>query len=268
MPVTNPSAHIPAEIEALAIAADRPVLVDEVAHVLGLSHKAADEYVGRLARRDKLVRRGPGVFTRPRQGRPHFELTSLLRRAHLVVRREMPFSAVVGWSTEWLSAYAHNVPLRHWTMLEASAALLPTLADLLARDHLRAVVDPSPETVPDLLRLFQRPLLLLPNGESYGASKREGLRVPSPERLTVDFYLTVTRRRLPYPHGDMAKIIAALVAERDLNVASILAYARRRRVGKEFGLFLRSLDGFPPDVAEAVSVVVARHISSKPEVDA
>ncbi len=256
--------HVPPDVLALASAPDRPVLVHEVAAALGLRPKAADEYLGRLARANALARRGPGIFTRPREGRPRLELTPLLRRAHTIIRSELPFTPVVGWSTEWLAPYAHNVPLRHWTILEAASPILPTLADVLARDRLRAVVDPPPADVPDLLRLFDRPLVLFPNGETYGADSREGVRLPSPERLVVDFYLAVTRRGIPYPKGDVAKVITALVARRDLNVGSMLAYASRRRAAEDLALYLRALDGFPPDVARAVRLVTERRASRGP----
>ncbi|MBI4494627.1 MAG: hypothetical protein HY690_17760 [Chloroflexi bacterium] len=170
---------------------------------------------------------------------------------------------VVAWTTEWVAPYAPNVPNRHWTILEAAPFALSAVADVLARDRLRAVVAPAPKAVPDLLRLFDRPLVLWPHTETYATERRRCLLVPEPERLVVDLYFAVTRRGVPYPENDLAVVLARLVAERDLNIGIILAYARRRRIGSEIASYLRSLDRLPPDVAAAVKVVAGRRTSEK-----
>lgn len=242
----------------LAGAGEAPILARDVAAATHISLAAAQEYLGRLARQGKLARRGPGVFTLPRAGPPTFEPTAVLKRASSVLRRELPLTPVVGWSTEWLAPYAHNVPTRHWTVLETAAYALQSVADLLSRARLQAVVDPDPEAVPDLLRLFDRPCILWPHGDLYGAPPRPGLRLPRPERLLVDLYFAVTRRGLPYPENDLALVVSRFVVERDLNVATILAYASRRKIGREMTDYLQQLPRVPPDVAHAIVLVAGR----------
>lgn len=125
-----------------------------------------------------------------------------------------------------------------------------------------AVVDPDPEQVPDLLRLFERPLVLWPHGDMYGAPagrSPSGLRLPQPERLLVDVYFAATRLGLPYPSNDLATVSARFLAEADLNVASALAYAQRRGIADEYAAYLRVLPRLPGDVAEAVAVIAERH---------
>jgi hypothetical protein len=229
---------------------------------MGLSPVAAEEYLGRLARQGKLARRGPGIFTGARRGRPKLEATPLLKRIAPALRAELPMTAAVGWTTEWLAAYAHNVPARHWTAVEAASFVLPSIADVLARIHVPAVVAPDPEQVADLLRLFERPLVLWPHGDMYGAPAGKtpwGLRLPQPERLLVDVYFAATRLGLPYPANDLIAVSARLLAEGDLNVASALAYAQRRGIADEYAAYLRTLPQLPPDVAEAVALVTNRH---------
>ena len=250
--------HVPADIVSLVAHSDRPILTEEVAGRLGLGIKAGDEYLGRLARQRRLARRGKGVFTAPRQGRPRLVPTRLLRRASAALSRDLPMTPVVGWTTEWLASYAHNVPTHHWTVLEAASFALTAVADVLARDRLRAVINPPSTEMLDLLRLFERPLILWPHGDMYAAPQRPGLRVPQPERLAVDLYFAVTRRGLPYPRNDLDLVLGRFIAERDLNIASILAYSKRRNISFEMASYLRSLRRLPSDVAEAVALVTSR----------
>ncbi|MGI8424400.1 MAG: DUF6577 family protein [Chloroflexota bacterium] len=256
--------HVPPAVVAFSESSEesaRPVLVEDVA-AAGLSAAAAEEYLGRLVRQGKLARRGPGVFTVARRGRPELESTLLLKRVAAALRAELPMVAAVGWTTEWLAPYAHNVPTRHWTAVDAAGFALPSIADVLARVRLQAVVDPDPEQVPDLLRLFERPLVLWPHGDMHGAPAGKtpwGLRLPQPERLLVDVYFAATRLGLPYPSNDLAAASARLLAEGDLNVASALAYAQRRGIADEYAAYLRALPRLPRDVAEAVTVVTDRH---------
>src|SRR5438128_41356 len=84
----------------------------------GSRKHSSPSLLGRLRRSNHLVRRGSGVFTAPRTGRPAFRLSSLLRRADTAIRAEAPATPVVGWSPEWVAPYALNVPGRHWTVLE------------------------------------------------------------------------------------------------------------------------------------------------------
>jgi hypothetical protein len=263
--------HVPPSVAALAETANRPILAADVATTMGLSPTAAEEYLGRLVRQGSLARRGPGVFTAARQGRPQLRPTPLLKRISRVVHAELPMTPVVGWTTEWLAPYSHNVPARHWTLLEAASYVLSSVAEVLTRVNVRAMIDPPPEQVADLLRLFERPVVLWPHGDVYGAPLNTGstegaggpatagLRFPQPERLVVDLYFAVTRRGLPYPRNDLATVYARFVAERDLNVASMLAYAKRRGIARELGAYLQGLERLPPDVARAVSAVVERN---------
>lgn len=133
---------------------------------------------------------------------------------------------------------------------------------MLARVRVPAVVDPDPEQVPDLLRLFERPLVLWPHADVYGApadKKPWGLRLPQPERLLVDVYFAATRLGLSYPRNDLFAVSARFLAECDLNVASALAYAQRRGIADEYAAYLCSLPRLPSDVAEAVVVITERH---------
>lgn len=259
--------HVAPRVVALSEASEaagRPVLVEDVV-AAELSPAAAEEYLGRLVRQGKLARRGPGVFTVARRGRPRLEATPLLKRVGMALRSELPMTAAVGWTTEWLAPYAHNVPTHHWTAVEAAGFALSSIADVLARVRVPAVVDPDPERVPDLLRLFEWPLVLWPHADLYGApagkspSGQWGLRLPQPERLLVDVYFAATRHGLPYPSNDLATVSARFLTERDLNVASALAYAQRRGIADEYARYLRSLPRLPPDVAAAVAVVADRH---------
>ncbi len=253
------SLHVPADVVSLIVRPDRPILTEEVAGRLELSTKAADEYLGRLARQGRLARRGKGVFTAPRQGRPKLVPTGTLKRASQGLGRELPMTPVVGWTTEWLASYAHNVPTHHWTVLEAASFTLTAVADILARDRLRAVINPPSTEMLDLLRLFERPLILWPHGDMYAAPQRPGLRLPQPERLVVDVYFAVTRRGLPYPRNDLDLVLARFIAERDLNIASVLAYSKRRNINIEMTSYLRSLRRFPSDVVQAVDLVTSRY---------
>jgi hypothetical protein len=250
--------HVPDKIINVIERRDRSIVASEVATQFGLSGTAAEEYLGRLAREGRLARRGPGIFTAPRGGRPRIEPTSLLKRVGTALRRDLPTTPVVGWSTEWLADYSPNVPTRHWTVLETASFALDSVADVLARDRIRVVVDPEPSSVADLPRLFDHPVLLWPHADLYGAPPRTGVRLPQPERLLVDLYFAVTRRGLPYPQNDLSVVIARVIAERDLKVASILAYAARRGIADEVTTYLRSLPRLPADVAEAIGLVAAR----------
>jgi hypothetical protein len=263
--------HVPASVVALTERTGHAILAADVAASAGLSAAAAEEYLGRLARQGKLARRGPGVFTVARQGRRELRLTPLLKRISRVLHAELPMTPVVGWTTEWLAPYSHNVPARHWTVLEAASYVLSSVAEVLARVNVRAVVDPPPEQVADLLRLFERPVVLWPHGDVYGAPPNSGstgstskaatagVRLPQPERLMVDLYFATTRRGVPYPQNDLATASARFIAERDLNVASMLAYANRRGIARELAAYLLGLQRLPSDVAQAVAAVVERH---------
>lgn len=242
---------------------NRPLLAADVARDARIRQVAADEYLGRLVRSGALVRRGPGVFTAPRRGRPRFDLTPLMRRAHTALREALPMTPVVGWTTEWVAPFAHNVPVLHWIVLEAPAFALTSLGDALSRNAVRAVINPSPEGVADLLRLFERPVILWPHGDSYAAEKRPGVRRPTPERLVVDLYFAATRRGVPYPANDLALVVSRIVSEGDLNVATTIVYARRRAIAGEWAAYLGKLPRVPPDVAGAIEAVVERASSGK-----
>jgi len=256
--------HVGPRVVALSEASEasgRPILTEDVV-AAGLSLAAAEEYLGRLVRQGNLARRGPGVFTVARRGPPRLEATTLLKRVGTALRAELPMTAAVGWTTEWLAPYAHNVPTRHWTAVEAAGFALPSIADVLTRVRVPAVVDPDPEQVPDLLRLFERPLVLWPHADMYGAPAGKtpwSLRLPQPERLLVDVYFAATRLGLPYPRNDLTVVSARIIAECDLNVASALAYAQRRGIADEYAACLRALPRLPGDVAEAVAVITDRH---------
>ena len=68
----------------------------------------------------------------------------------------------------------------------------------------------------DRLRLFERPVILWPHGDTYTAEEHKGIRRREPERLVVDFYFAVTRRGLPYPRNDLAVVVARFLAEYDV----------------------------------------------------
>lgn len=233
-----------------------PFTAKELASRLSLGHDTAEEYLRRLVRANLVSRRGPGVFTSTRTEAETFPLTAVMKRVSATLHRSLPHTPVVAWTTEWFAPYARNMPTSNWTLLETPRPAARSVADVLAREGTRVVVDPNHSELADVPRLLERPLVLWSRRDTSLVTRRGTLLVPRPERLLVDLYFDVTRRGLPFPEGELSNAIVRLLVERDLNIATVLSYAARRRLRPELAAYLsKHATRMPTDVRLAFELV-------------
>src|SRR5438105_4750335 len=245
--------HVPAGIREI-VAAKELLIARDLSKIAGISEVSAEEYLRRLRAEGTLARRAPGVFAIARKTPSPMRLNGVLSRVSAILGRHLPFTPVVGWTTEWFIPYGRNMPSRNWNVLETPPSATEAVADVLARYGSRALVNPSPEDVPAALRLFERPLIVWPHSEIRFTTKRGSLLLPTSERLLVDFYFSVTRRGLPYPETELASITMRFLSEHDVNLRSLASYAGRRSIRKEYSLFLNKNAGLlRPDIRAALA---------------
>jgi hypothetical protein len=188
---------------------------------------------------------------------PPEALTDLQCAAAAAIQARLPFTPVTTWSTRWVGGLFHNLPVLHHVVFEAHPWACESLADVLARAGVRALVAPPPAIGRQLFRVFDEPVTIWPNADLWGTGEiAPGLRAPGVPRLAVDLFLA--DRRMPpfYARTDLYHALRALLRTGDQVVAA-RAYARRRRLRRPFDAFLRAAADHRP-FAPAAAQEIAR----------
>jgi hypothetical protein len=205
--------------------------VDEMSKDLQISEVSARNYLSRLKRGDRMIRIGKGTY-RLKKLENRLEMPSRTQRIYDIIKRRYPSGDFVIWSLGMLASYAHYEVGKDLIVVETNEALGYKIRDLLLKEVFNAFLNPDKKaymnyTYYDYVFVEERLERFLVRGN-----------LPEPERLIVDVYFVITRKRLNFSPYELGVTLGNALRLRDIDVQRMFTYASRRGIGKEWTIIL------------------------------
>jgi DNA-binding transcriptional ArsR family regulator len=198
---------------------------DELSEATGISHRSASIYLSRLEKTGILTRRIKGRYISFSQ-RPSVKV----RKLGNIISRELPFTAVVLWSTDTIIHFLQNMPNRHQMFLETEKDDVSSVHDVLKEHGIRVKARPSRADFEaandDGIDVF-----VLAKKERYGTRLWKGkIFIAGLEKVFIDLYVLASRRGLPYPKEEITRALETAMDENAVSRNTLRKYSKRRYV--------------------------------------
>ncbi len=224
------------------------IRVDDLEERFAFKKSTSYSYLSRLEKRGVISRIGYGRY---KVGKvEHIEVSIMPRTRKIVeiIRKKMPFAEFVIWSTENLSDFTHYTIGKNIVFIEAEHRLTGKIKDALLDHDVRAIVEPTKVELKEVFTYFNEPVLILKRREKYATQKIDGILVPQIERMLVDLYFLITRKKLPFPPDELGRILYNILYDRTLNLERLKRYASRRLLTEEISVLLSRFKREYPDL--------------------
>ena len=204
---------------------------DKMSKDLQISSVSARNYLSRLKSSNRLIRIGKGTY-RFKKLESRLEMPLRTQRVYDIIKRRHPSGDFVIWSLGMLANYAHYEVGKDLIIIDTNKALGYRIRDLLLKEGYNAVLNPDKKaymnyTYYDYVFVEERLERFLVRGN-----------LPEPERLLVDVYFSITRKKLNFSPYELGVILGNALRLRDIDVPRTLTYASRRGVGTEWTIIL------------------------------
>ena len=150
-----------------------------------------------------------------------------------------------------LGPFIHLFPRRVVHLIYVVAGSGETALEALEREGYAALL--NPKTVGEVnvaLGLSEGDLFVVREKRELLGNTEGG--IASVERSLIDLYFESTRRRIPFPEGEVGRIMRNALKAGGLDLSRMTKLASRRGVAGEIRAILRVEGGFPSERGEAV----------------
>ena len=212
--------------------------VDALASRAAISRTSAGNYLSRMKRAGLVEREGPGSYRPARRKadtiRPPPAIGSLLA----MLSKAFPDLDPVVWWTSLASPYLQNAALRELVVFDIPQPRALAIAEFLRDRDKLVFVDPTPDELSAFAWSGLGPVFIFARNEREATEVHAGLRVATLERVWLDLYFLVTRKRLPFPLGELGGFLANALREGAISVSRLMRYAERRGLREEVCVLL------------------------------
>ena len=140
--------------------------------------------------------------------------------------------------------YIHNLPRRLIVLIYVTEGAGEFAAFSLKEKGLKAFINPNANEFRMALEsLSERDIFVI---REFSDLQGNIDGVASLERALVDLYFETTRNKIPFPEEEVGRIFLSVLREESISYSSLLNYAKRRGIGKEFQAIL---DFISPSIA-------------------
>lgn len=217
------------------------VSIEDVIRDLKVSRITAKNYLSRLARMGAITNIGRGLY-RIGTGRTGIvKLPPELSQLAQDLRERFPMANFVIWSLNMLADYAHYTIGRDLIFIETSRMLSASIREAILGKEYRVVLNPLDRDFQEYAYNKERTVFILERKELYGLVLLDGNLVPTLERIWLDLFYFVTRRKLSFDAHELGLIFANMLNKGEVNFDRLLRYAGRRGLFKEILIFLYEL---------------------------
>jgi hypothetical protein len=197
----------------------------ELSEATIISHRSALIYLSRLEKTGILSRRTKGRYSSFSQ-KPSLEVQKLGN----ILLRELPFTAVVLWSTDTIIHFSQNMPNRHQMFLETEKDNVSSVHDVLKEKGIRVKARPSRRDFEaandDGIEVF-----VLSKKERYATRHWKGkIFIANLEKVFIDMYVLASRKGLPYPKEEIMRALETAMDQNALSRNTLRKYSKRRYV--------------------------------------
>jgi hypothetical protein len=207
------------------------VNADQMSKDLQISDISARNYLSRLKSSEKMIRIGKGTY-RLKKMDDRIEMPSRTRRIYDIIKQRYPSGDFVIWSLGMLANYAHYEVGKDLIVVETNEALGYRIRDLLLIEGYNAVLNPDKEAY----RIYTYYDYVFVEERRERFLTRDNL--PEPERLIVDVYFAITRKKLNFSSYELGVILGNALRSGDIDIQRMLTYASRRGIDTEWTIIL------------------------------
>lgn len=207
------------------------VNVNQLSKDLQISEISARNYLSRLTSDNKVIRVGKGRY-RLKESAYRIEVPNKVQNILDIILKRFQSPDIVIWSLGMLANYAHYEVGKDLIVIETNRALGYRIRDLLISEGYNALLNPDENAYMDYtfyeyVFIEQRLERFLINGY-----------FPEPERLIVDVYFAITRKKLNFSAYELGVILGNALRMGDVEVQRLITYGGRRGIETELTIIL------------------------------
>lgn len=143
-----------------------------------------------------------------------------------LVKKQFPLLDFSCWSTHQINPFTHHILAKHTVFLYADADTLSAVSDFLRGEKWDALTDPNRKDIQRLYRPGERTIILRP---AISKQPQATDHIAPPEKTLVDLQLEADAVML-MDRDEARGVLHKAISSGCVNIASLLCYAKRRRV--------------------------------------
>ncbi len=199
----------------------------ELAKGIGVTKHTASCYLSRLSKCGSITRIAKGKYVAR-----EIYISNRIKRIDKILKRKMPLTNYIIWSTETISPVTHYILGKHIIFIEADKYAVSGIKDILSEGGIISILNPSTKEFEDLFDLGCD-VILLERSEEYATIIINGIITASLEKALIDLYFLSTRKKFPLLHSELIDTMKVAMQEKLIDLKMFRRYAMRRNVKKE-----------------------------------
>lgn len=214
------------------------VSIDDLVIDLSVSRVTAKNYLSRMAKMGMIKNVGRGLY---RKGQTRSEISYLppdLHNLAIHLKNKFPMANPVFWSLSMFSDYSHYAIGKDLIFIETTKILSKSIRDVISENNYKVVLRPLVRDFQEYAESNKRTIFILERKELYGLTLIEGNIIPTLERIWVDLFYFITRKKFSFSSYELGIIFGNLLKKGKINFNRLTRYAGRRGLSKEMIIFL------------------------------
>lgn len=217
------------------------VSIEDLALGLNISKLTAKNYLSRMAKMGLIMNIGRGLYRKGENRSSIINMPPDLSNLASILRKRFPMSNPVFWSLSMIADYSHYAIGKDLIFIETSKMLSKGIRDVISEYDYQVVLRPLARDFKEYAEKNARQVFILERKESYGLTLEEGNLVPTLERVWVDLYYFITRKKLSFSPYELGVIFGNILKRGEINFNRLIRYAGRRGLSKEIIILLHVL---------------------------
>jgi predicted transcriptional regulator len=200
---------------------------EDLAKGIGVTKHTAYCYLSRLSKCGSIARIAKGKYVAR-----EIYISNKIKRIDKNLKRKMPLTDYIIWSTEAISPIMHYMLAKHIVFIEADKYAVSGIKDILSEGGVLSILNPSAKEFEDLFDLGCN-VVILERNEKYATITINGIITASLEKALIDLYFLSTRKKFPLLHSELLDAMKVAMQENLIDLKMFRRYAMRRNVKKE-----------------------------------
>lgn len=226
----------------------------ELALKLGVSKNTAYRYLVELKNTGMLIKIDKWNYGIKRMISPaSTKVTYTVESLAKIISEKLPTLNFAIWDFQSLAAFAHLVIDKNFVVVEASKYFVGTIRDVLIEENThhyilrgRAKLDKIFDFIPKGGSRLKGPVIVVYSSEESGRRLTQSIKTATNEKMLVDIYYFITRKRLPLSAIEYGHILHNILNRHWINFSRFRRYAARRGLLTELDyLISRLMEEYP-----------------------
>ncbi|WGM90374.1 MAG: hypothetical protein NUK63_04425 [Candidatus Bathyarchaeum tardum] len=214
------------------------VSIDNLVSDLKISRVTAKNYLSRMAKMGIIMNVGRGIY---RKGQTPPEIPILPSDVYDLttqLKNRFPMANPVYWSLSMFSDYSHYAIGKDAIFIETTKILSKSIRDAIPSNTYKVVLRPLVRDFQEYAENNRKTIFILERKELYGLIMAKGPIIPTLERMWVDLFYFITRKKFSFSSYELGIIFGNLLKNGKINFNRLTRYASRRGLAKEIIIFL------------------------------